>query len=53
MAEQEEKARAKEIEKFEKKLREKIELQRNHQIQMEHLKDRKDAEQAEIEAYRR
>merc|ERR1712062_667848 len=46
-------ARAVEIEKFEKKLREKLELQRNHQIQMEHLKDRREAELAEIEAYRR
>ena len=52
LAEQEEKDRMKEIREFEKQLRSKVELQRNHQIQMEYLADRRAAEQAEIEAYR-
>jgi len=37
LAEQEEKDRMKEIREFEKQLRSKVELQRNHQIQMEYL----------------
>ena len=52
LAEQEEKDRMKEIREFEKQLRSKVELQRNHQIQMEYLADKRAAEQAEIEAYR-
>ena len=52
LAEQEEKDRMKEIREFEKQLRSKVELQRNHQIQMEYLADRRAAEQAELEAYR-
>ena len=53
LAEQDEKERLKEAEKFEKDLRMKLELQRNHAIQMEHNEHRRAMEQAEIEQYRR
>jgi len=53
LAEQDEKERAKEAAKFEKELRMKLELQRNHAQQMEHNEQRRAMEQAELEQYRR
>ena len=52
LAEREENERQRELEAFEKKLRTKLELQRNHAIQMQYLEDRRAAEAAELEAYR-
>ena len=53
LAEQDEKERVKEAAKFEKELRMKLELQRNHAAQMAHNEQRRAMEQAELEQYRR
>ena len=53
LAEQDERERHKEAQKFEKELRMKLELQKNHAQQMEHNEHRRAMEQAEIEQYRK